>query len=127
MTKFQHNDTVKCINNTNVPNLVVGMNYPVLTCDDNYIWLDSEGGLHPYCFSPDRFELTDEEVTFEPTIDNNPDYFDDDVEFPDDPDQQDLYQELAAAKRLLNLAAEKLEDCHSYELAEEINKFLGEE
>ena len=115
MTKFQHNDTVKCINNTNVPNLVVGMNYPVLTCDDNYLWLDSEGGLHPYCFSPDRFELTDEEVTYisprRLTF-----YYEEEIE-----------EDYTSAFSLLRKAASALEDCHSYKLAEEINKFLGEE
>lgn len=106
MPKFEHNDVVKCINNKDVPNLCLGMNYPVLTCDDNYLWLDAQGGLYPYCFSPDRFELTNEEVTYIP--------FTGDV----DPD---------AALILLRKAASALEDCHQYDLAEEINKFLGED
>jgi hypothetical protein len=133
MTKFQHNDVVKCIDNTGIPSLIVGMNYPVNTCSEDYVWLDL--GRYtgykfylPTAFSPHRFELTEEVVTFEPTLDNDTEYFEeDDIEFPDDPDYQDICQELAVAKRLLNLASEKLEECQHHLLAEEINKFLGEE
>lgn len=122
MPKFEYEDVVKCTNNDGVPSLVIGMNYSVSSCSDDYVWLDlrAEYGT-PSVFNPERFEITNEEVTYQYPICEAYPCLGDDEEYSEG---SEIECKLFAAKRLLSLAASELENCHNYELAEEITTFL---
>lgn len=107
MSKFKAGDEVVCIDNLDAEDsLIEHAHYSIISIknyggnDYEYI-LDEPSGMS---WREERFELVNENVY-----------------------TNGAYDTVVQASYLLRKAASALEDCHNYQLAEEINKFLGEE
>lgn len=133
MPKFKENDVVKCIDNTDVPSLVLGMNYRVRDCSHMYVELsvDYLGDNYVYVpnkFNPERFELTDEEVTYKWPIRQSFKFIDDE----DDeegatfgkPSYEELEIRLEISERLLHDGMIIAAEFGFEEFVEQVDEFL---
>lgn len=130
MSKFKTDEVVKCIDNTNVPNLVVGTTYRVVSSTDKYVQLSiaqnmtsDTGWFAPNKFSVDRFEPAEGKATYEWPPYNQPVFqFEDEAELT----FGRILLRLKRAEKLLDTARHIAYEAGFDRFAYEVTEFLYE-